>query len=428
VQSGSLAKVSAAAALVLLAAACNRGPKRALAIGEAYVGPAVLKIRSDLPMQSAPVASVQHGDRLEILQKRRTFFRVRTAGGAEGWADERQLLAASDMANLKQLAAIAAKLPSQGAATPRYGDLRIYTQPSLESPSFVTVKDGEKIDVLTHAAMTRTAAQRTPLLPPTPKKAPAKKKPKDSRYSAIPIPMPKPPAPPPDWVELSKTERAEAKEEADMAAAVPKPTDDWSLVRTADGQTGWTLTRRLNMAIPDEVAQYAEGHRIVAYFSLGTVRDGDIKKDVWLWTTIGDGIHAYDFDSFRVFDWSLRHHRYETAYIERNLTGFEPALLEQVDFAPGGKAAGRAAAGKYPGFSICIQKKDGQRYRRAYALLGNLVRYAGERPCEAPPSVQNLIAAAKKPAPVALATPASEQPKESILERTKKRIRSWFGK
>jgi hypothetical protein len=419
--------VSAAAALVLLAAACNRGPKRTPVIGEAYVGPAVLKIRSDLPVQSAPVASVQHGDRLEILQKRRTFFRVRTAGGAEGWADQRQLLAASDMANLKQLAAIAAKLPSQGAATPRYGDLRIYTQPSLDSPSFVTVKDTERIDVLTHAAMPRTTAQRAPLLPPAPKKAPAKKKTKESKYSAIPIPMPKPPAPPPDWVELSKTEPAEGKEEADIKAAAPTPTDDWSLVRTADGQTGWTLTRRLNMAIPDEVAQYAEGHRIVAYFSLGTVPDGNIKKDIWLWTTIGDGIRMYDFDSFRVFDWSLRHHRYETAYIERNLTGFEPVVLEQVDFALGGKA-GRAATGKYPGFSICIQKKDGQRYRREYALLGNMVRYAGERPCEAPPSVQNLIAAASKPAPVALAPAASEHPKDSILERTKKRIRSWFEK
>jgi hypothetical protein len=379
-------------------------------------------------MQSAPVASVQHGDRLEILQKRRTFFRVRTAGGAEGWADERQLLAASDMGNLKQLAAIAAKLPSQGAATPRYGDLRIYTQPSLESPSFVTVKDTGKIDVLTHAAMPRTAAQRAPLLPPAPKKAPAKKKTKDSKYGAIPIPMPKPPPPPADWVELSKTEPAAANEEADIAAAAPKPTDDWSLVRTADGQTGWTLTRRLNMAIPDEVAQYAEGHRIVAYFSLGTVPDGASRKDIWLWTTIGDGIHAYDFDSFRVFDWSLRHHRYETAYIERNLTGFEPVVLEQVDFAPVGKTAGRAATGKYPGFSICIQKKDGQRYRREYALLSNLVRYAGERPCEAPPSVQNLIAAAAKPAPVALAPPASQQPKDSILQRAKRRIRSWFEK
>jgi hypothetical protein len=423
---GPLTKVSAAVALVLLAtAACQRGPKRASAIGEAFVGPAVLKIRSDIAMQSAPVASVTHGERLEILQRHRTFFRVRTAGGTEGWADQRQLLAAADMASLKQLAALAAKLPSQGAASPRYGDMRIYTQPSLEAPSFITIKDKEKVDVLTHALMPRTAQQRTPLLAPTPKKAPPQKKAKSSAYPAIP--MPKPPAPPPDWEELSKTESDEAKEAADLAAAPPAPTDDWSLIRTADGQTGWTLTRRLDMAIPDEVAQYAEGHRIVSYFSLGTVTDGDVKKDIWLWTTASDGSHTHDFDSFRVFIWSLRHHRYETAYIERNLTGFEPVLLEPVDFAARGKAA-KAAPARYPGFSVCIQKKDGQRYRQEFALLGNIVRFAGEKPCEAALSVQNLIASAAQPATAATAAPDADKPKESVLERAKKRIRSWLGK
>jgi hypothetical protein len=397
------------------------------AIGEAFAGPAVVKIRSDIPIQSAPVATVNHGERLEILQRRRTFFRVRTAGGAEGWADERQLLAASDMKNLKQLAAVAAKLPPQGAAVPRYGDLRIYTQPSLESPSFVTVKEKERVDVLTHAIMPRTGAQRTPLLPRTPKKAALKKKTKESSYPAIP--MPKPPAPPADWMALSKTESDDAKEAEDIAAAPPAPTDDWSLVRTADGQTGWTLTRRLDMAIPDEVAQYAEGHRIVSYFSLGTTRDGDVSKDVWLWTTVGEGPHPYDFDSLRVFNWSLRHHRYETAYIERNLAGFEPVLLEQVNFTPPGKAALAAGSEKLPGFSVCIQKKDGRRYRQIFALLTNVVRFAGERPCETAPSVQNLImASSSTPAPAAAVAPGPEPAKESILARAKKSLRAWFGK
>jgi hypothetical protein len=420
VPSGFIIRVSAAAALVLLAA-CQRGPQRIPAIGEAFVGPAVLKIRSDFAMQSASVASVKHGERLEILKRHRTFFLVRTASGAQGWADERQLLATSDMANLKRLAAVAAKLPPQGAAVPRYGELRIYTQPSLESPSFVTVKEKDRVEVLTHAAIPRTATQRAPLLPPVPKKVPLKKKTKESSYLAVPIP--KPPAPPADWMALSKTESDEAREAADVAAAPPTPTDDWSLVRTADGQAGWTLTRRLDMAIPDEVAQYAEGRRIVSYFSLGTVRDGDARKDIWLWTTVGDGPHAYDFDSFRVFNWSLRHHRYETAYIERNLIGFQPVLLEQVNFAPPGKAG---ATEKSPGFSICIQKKDGQRYRQVFALLTNVVRFASQGPCEAPPSVQNLIASSK--APLVTAAPTSEPPKESILERVEKRMRAWFSK
>jgi hypothetical protein len=89
------------------------------------------------------------------------------------------------------------------------------------------------------------------------------------------------------------------------------------------------------MAIPDEVAQYAEGHRIVSYFSLGSVRDGDQQKDTWLWTTVGDGHHPYDFDSFRVFAWSVHRHRYETEYIERNVIGYSPVEIQPVRFSGG---------------------------------------------------------------------------------------------
>ena len=49
-------------------------------------------------------------------------------------------------------------------------------------------------------------------------------------------------------------------------------------MRNAAGQSGWVLTRRLFMSIPDEVAQYAEGKRIVSYFSLGETRDGQLVK------------------------------------------------------------------------------------------------------------------------------------------------------
>jgi hypothetical protein len=254
----------------------------------------------------------------------------------------------------------------------------VHTQPARQSPSFVQVKEKEKMDVLTHVATPRADAPRKPLIAHSPKKAkaatgiPARK---EARYP--PPPMPKPPAPPPDWLDLSKTHQPDetAPAEEDIDDKTPAPLDEWSLVRTASGQSGWVLTRRLVMAIPDEVAQYAEGHRIVSYFSLGEVRDGDEKKTTWLWTTIGAGTEAYDFDSFRVFVWSQRRHHYETAYIERNLKGYAPVLIEEVEFSQRAKVKGEPV--KYPGFSICIEKKDGQRYRREYALpaAGN-VRFA----------------------------------------------------
>jgi hypothetical protein len=194
------------------------------------------------------------------------------------------------------------------------------------------------------------------------------------------------------------------------------------------------LTRRLQMAIPDEVAQYAEGRRIVSYFALAQVQDEDRKKETWLWTTTGGGPQPFDFDSFRVFVWSLRRHRYETAYIERNLKGYAPVMLENVELSTGMKAGGQATVAKYPGFSICMEKSDGQKHRREYALLGNIVRYAGERPCE---TIPPLIELAKVPATgSSVAAPEAPQPStppkqaESFGRRFKERLQSlwhsWF--
>ena len=110
-QQGSITKVGIGAALAVLLFACGGNPHASPVLGEAFVGPATLNLRSDIPTQSSTVAVVRHGDRLEILQHRRSFLRVRAPNGAEGWTDERQLLAASDMAALKDLAAQAAKMP-----------------------------------------------------------------------------------------------------------------------------------------------------------------------------------------------------------------------------------------------------------------------------------------------------------------------------
>src|SRR5215469_10118297 len=43
--------------LPLLLAACSPSPEKAPVIGEAFVGPALVKIRADIPVQSATVAT-----------------------------------------------------------------------------------------------------------------------------------------------------------------------------------------------------------------------------------------------------------------------------------------------------------------------------------------------------------------------------------
>ena len=412
---GPLAKFSAFA-LGLLLASCQSTTPRAPSKGEAYVGPPTLNLRSDFPTTSSTVATVKHGDRLEIIEQRRSFVRVRAPNGAEGWIEQRQLLGADDMAGLKALAARAASMPSQGRATTD-SDLRVHMQPAASSPSFLTLKQDDKVDVLTHLRRPRTDLPRKPLVAPPPKKAKATRK-SGKTPQVQPPPMPVPPTPPPNWLELSKGDSPGDDPPEPAASTPPAPTDDWSLVRAANGQSGWVLTRRLRMAIPDEVAQYAEGHRIVSYFSLGTVHDGDQQKDIWLWTTVGDGVRPYDFDSFRVFVWSTRRHRYETEYIEKNLTGYSPVELHPVRFS-GGKGK-TSSAEEYAGFSLCVEKKDGQVYRRRYAVMNTLVRFAGEEPCSLPQPM-NFGNPAATPAASA---PAAQAPQESLWQRLKNRLKS----
>lgn len=400
---------------MLLLAACAGGPPRAPAIGEAYVGPAILTIRSDFPLDSKAVATVKHGERLDIVQRHRKFMRVRTRAGAEGWVSESQLLSAADMANLNTLADRAAKMPSQGIAT-SFGDLNVHTQPNAHAPSFVLIKAGEKFTVLGHLIAPRTDLQRAALIPPAPKKV-VQKALKEAKYP--PLAVPKPPGPPPDWLALSKTDMP--PEDAAATEEKPVPTDNWSLVKTASGQTGWVLTRRLVMAIPDEVAQYAEGHRIVSYFPLGYVEDGDQKKAIWLWTTMSHSGEPYDFDSFRVFVWSLKRHRYETAYIDRSMKGYAPVLLKEVDYGVPTRAGREAATAKYPGFSICEESSDGQRVRREFALLGNIVRFAGQTPCEAAPPLE--VAQSATPEGSRTAAPAAAHT-GTLAQRIKEKVKA----
>jgi hypothetical protein len=192
------------------------------------------------------------------------------------------------------------------------------------------------------------------------------------------------------------------------------------------------LTRRLFMSIPDEVAQYAEGHRITSYFSLGEVEDGDQKKHNWLWTTTAGGLESYDFDSFRVFVWSLRRHRYETAYIERNLRGYLPVEVRPVTLASSARARPGAAPPTFPGFSVCVEKNDGKRYWRRYAFIVNVVRSAGESPCAFQPREVPGLAAPGAPAAPGGPPKTGPAAPPSFLARMKERLAAlaarWKGK
>jgi hypothetical protein len=387
----------------VLLVSCSDQPPPVRSLGDAYVGPSTLNLRKELAPKSPISATVNHGDKLAIVEYRHRLVKVRTAQGAEGWTDARQLLTPEEMGGLRGMAESAAHVPSQGAATV-FESLNLHTEPSRTSPSFGQIPENGKADVIGHKLMPRV--QHSEASGPTPPKpAPARKKakPKSSQTRIGPPPLPPAPQPPQNWVALS-VPKAEPETPvpppSPPSAAVPPavvPMDDWSLVRTHDGKVGWVLTRPLSMAIPDEVAQYAEGHRITSYFPLGQVRDDDVVKNNWLWTTIVKGGEPYEFDSFRVFVWSRKHHRYETAYIQRNVVGHYPVQVSTTDPSPS--------------FSLVLEGDGGRLYSETYSFDSYRIRMVKKEPYDPAPHVD----AAK---PVA----STSAPPETAM------IRSWYAK
>jgi hypothetical protein len=396
------------AAALVLSGCGDAGPQP---IGEAYVGPATLNLREELGPKAVTAATVKHGDKLEILGTRRRFVKVRTDQGVTGWTDGRLLLTPEQMEGLRRMASAAKRLASQGTATV-YDPLNMHSEPNRAAPTLYQIPENGKMEVVAHCVEPRVQhlATALPAVAVVKPPAPPPRKPKSRERSSLTPPVPPPPAPPENWLALSRTVSQPSEP---VVPPEPKPEprpvrmDDWDLVRTRDGKIGWVLSHRLRMAIPDEVAQYAEGHRITSYFALSEVHDGALVKHNWLWTTMSRSAQPYEFDRMRVFIWSTRHHRYETAYREKNIKGYYPVTVS-------------AAPGSSPEFFLITEGDDGRFDRTTYRLVGNRVQVVNRMPSAKPEQSPDLRGSAAQKA----AAPAAP-PRRSWLRREWDSILAW---
>ena len=134
----------------------------------------------------------------------------------------------------------------------------------------------------------------------------------------------------------------------------------------------------IDVDVPLDIAQYAEGQHIVAALVLDEVPDADKKVAQYLvmLTEPRDGM-PFDYNQIRVFTWNVKRHRYETAYRERNLNGVLPVSVTHENFDK---------EGTLPVFVLHVKDADGKITDRKYKLNMPIVRRVlapGETPATA---------------------------------------------
>lgn len=316
------------AVAIVSSVACKHSGGKVLEI--AYVSGVQVALRDRVAAVFEKAGLVKNGDRVEVLDHDRRFVKVRTATGQMGWMEQRYLVSQQVFDQLQKLTAENAGDPVQAQGVTR-NDTNLHVEPGRDTEHLYQILSGEKLALLKRGTADKPGV-------------------------------------------VAAAAKAAASGEKKEATPV---LEDWWLVRDSHGRVGWVLGRMVDTDVPLEVAQYAEGQRIVAFFVLNQVQDEDKKVGQYLTvlTEPKDGL-PFDFNQFRVFTWNVKRHRYETAYRER-IEGMLPVKVAQEDF---GKE------GVLPAFVVRVLDDNGNVSERKYKLNTPIVRrvYApGEEPAHA---------------------------------------------
>ena len=272
------------------------------------------------------VCEVTNGQPLQVLEHGRRFLKVQTDKNEIGWIEERAVIDEKTYDGFVQLGTQHKDDPPAATATLR-DDLALHIKPGRETDRFYLLAGNTKVQLLARASAPKKAAEVAAPLPSATQAKPAEiNKEAASTSKNKPATVSQGPA--------HEGATAHTASQAVVAAPPPEPPamEDWWLARDGQGHTGWLLGSRLDVDVPDEVAQYAEGQHIVGAWLLTKVTDPESNlphhqvPEYLMTLTPASGL-PYDFDQIRVFTWSLKHHRYETAFRMHPIEGYLPVRV-----------------------------------------------------------------------------------------------------
>ncbi len=356
--------VAAAAACVLLAG-CGRFQSKP-SDRYVFVTAKQANLRDRVAAVSNRTGQVANGDKLKVLERGRHSIKVQTPKGEVGWIEEKMVANEDAVGAFDELAREHKDDVPVASAVVR-DQVYMHVKPGRDTERFYLLNDGDKLKLLHRATLEKAGAVVV---------ARAQK--------AIP-----------QAAGSNAIKKGAALAKAPDADAPPPVMEDWWLVRDAAGHTGWIYARMIDVDAPESLTRYAEGQRIVGAYVLTTVHDDQTKdgpQDVPIYVTVLSPYKAglpYDFDQVRVFIWSLSHHRYETAFRNKNIEGYLPLTISRLK-DPAEK--GPLGQMDLPAFSFKVlavdapsvvpdpasgEMKPGKTLTKTFRLEGNMVRRLG---------------------------------------------------
>ncbi len=356
----------------MLAAGCGRLHPGS---GQAYVY--VVSKGTYIRERLAPVANhvenITNGERLAVVEHDGRFYKVRTPDGKVGWLEEHSVIEQGEYDKFVALDKAHTRDPVVATAVLR-DVIFLHLTPGRKTEHLYLLPENDKLQLLVRASVPKP-------LPPQALLTPKSLKPRAAR-PVRPAVVKKEQGGSTIWAAAPPhPDKYTAPDLDPNAPWMQQPMEDWWLVRDQAGKVGWVLGRGFDIDVPDEVAQYSEGRRIVGAYLLNTVMDNgeppakhigpeEQKRDeeraerlrlhpklaaaaaaakaaeppppapvphavgqyVTVTSEFKDGL-PYDWDQVRVFIWNRAKHRYETAYRLREQQGYLPVVTgrEQVE-------------------------------------------------------------------------------------------------
>jgi Bacterial SH3 domain len=288
-------------------------PKHAAAGEPAYVLPTSLEVLDTTAAVRSVVGHFKAGDRVEVIARTAHWSKIRMPRGGTGWVESKDLLDAPTYQRGEALLKSLETFPAQAAGhTSTVTNLRL--DPARDSVVLSELAENQPLEIFGRRVVDRSSGANAP------------------------------------------------------PSAGSHARDVWYLVR-ANSRAGWVFGRLVDLDVPAGISAYGEGVNMVAWLVLRTVDDGGKAVPEYL---VADRIGAadVDFNHIRVFTWWVKNHKYVTAYVESNLSGYFPIERRQMTDPT-------YYAQPSPYFRLRLLEADGRRYQKVYGLFDTIVREVG---------------------------------------------------